>query len=214
MARRREPAASLGAVTTEGGDGNGLGAVRAAFPAAMWPDVTTVASIIDLESPPSTARFTAWIGEEQLSIPYRIYNPEPSLDSLRSLSPLQKTVLACLYTRHHDGHVRQRHLTTIVGQAEIWVTPFVVRLLGEYVVQIIVAIQRGLVDVDIAGTPLRSVYGRFAARNPQFVDVTLQRAASYWDCYYRNLFADRRQYPSFQILASIRSASLDFRSVR
>ena len=207
----RRPAGSLDAVTMVGRDGEGPDFVRA-FPAAMWPDVSAVTSIIDVARLASTAPFTVWVGEEQVSIPYRIYNPEPSVDSLRDLSPVQQTVLACLYTRHHDGHVRQRHLPTIVRQAELWVTPFVVRLLGEYVVQIILAIQCELVDVDVAGTPLRSVYGRFAASNRKLLDVTFQRAASYWDCYYRNLFADRRHYPSFPILASIRAAGREFQT--
>ena len=182
---------------------------RGAFPVALRPEVTAVAAIIEDARLAPAAPFTVWVGQEQVSIPYRIYNPEPSVDSLRGLSPVQQTVLHCLYTRHHDGHVRQRHLTTIIEQAEIWVTPFVVRLLGEYVVQIILTIQHGLGDVDVAGTPLRGVYGRFAVSNRQFLDVTFQCAASYWDCYQRNLFADRRHYPSFPILASIRAAGLD-----
>ncbi|MFD0743142.1 hypothetical protein ACFQ1L_16165 [Phytohabitans flavus] len=117
--------------------------------------------------------------------------------------------MACLYTRHHDGYVRQRHLEAIVGKAKTWVAPFVVQLLGEYVVQIILAIRHGLADVDVSGTAIRRAYGRFAAANPAFVGLTYQRAASYWNCYYRSLFVDRRSYPSFSILDSISAAGAD-----
>lgn len=53
------------------------------------------------------------------------------------------------------------------------------------------------VKYSVAGTPLHSADGRFAAANTQFLGLTYQRAASYWDCYHRNQFADRRHYPSF-----------------
>jgi hypothetical protein len=91
------------------------------------------------------------------------------------------------------------------------VAPFVVQLLGEYVVQIVLAVRCGLADIDVPGTAINRAYGRFAATNPAFLGLTYQRAASYWNCYYRNLFVDRRTYPSFPILASIRVAGAERR---
>lgn len=35
-----------------------------------------------------------------------------------------------LYTRHHDGHVRQRHLARIIEVTDSWIVPFVVQLIG------------------------------------------------------------------------------------
>jgi hypothetical protein len=93
--------------------------------------------------------FVVCVDEELVSIPYRIYNAELSHDTQQRLSPAQRTVMACMYTRHHDGYVRQRHLEAIVGQAETWVAPFVVQLLGEYVVQIVLAVRCGLADIDV-----------------------------------------------------------------
>ncbi|WP_020498131.1 hypothetical protein [Sciscionella marina] len=47
---------------------------------------------------------------EKPRIPYRIYNPEPSETFLADLDVLERLLLACLYTRNHDGFVRQRNL--------------------------------------------------------------------------------------------------------
>jgi hypothetical protein len=79
--------------------------------------------------------------------------------------------------------------------------------------QIIFTIRDGLINLDVSGTAMHRVDGQFAAANPAFIDLTYQRTASYWDCYYRNLFADRRNYPSFPILASIRAAGADLNAV-
>lgn len=44
---------------------------------------------------------------ERVDIPYRIYNPEPAAEVADALPAIERDVLACLYTRHHDGYVRQ-----------------------------------------------------------------------------------------------------------
>jgi hypothetical protein len=127
------------------------------------------------------------------------------------LSPVQHRILHCLYTRHHDGFVRQRHLEQIVGSAQPWVVPFVLQIVGEYVVELLLAIRGGLANLDTPGTAQHMVYGRFIAANPDFFHLTRQRVASYWDCYYRGLYADRRHYPGYTILASLDAAATAFR---
>src|SRR4029450_16086 len=127
---------------------------------------------------------TVRVDHEQVSIPYRIYNDEPTLDSVRRLSAVQQLVLACLYTRHHNGYVRHRHLDAILPHAEPWVAPFVVQLLGEYGVQIGLIIRQGLPGPGGPGPGTRRVYGQFAGNNPALIALTYQRAVSYWNCYY------------------------------
>jgi hypothetical protein len=46
------------------------------------------------------------------------------------------------------------------------------------------------------------------------VSLTCQRAASYWDRYYRNQFPDRRDYPNLALLTSIHTAGSDFAAAR
>jgi hypothetical protein len=134
--------------------------------------------------------FSVQVDGEPLTIPYRIYSPEPPAGDVSSLSSTQQTLLHCLYTRHHDGFVRQRHLERVLGSDRSWVVPYVVQLVGEYVVEILIAIAERL-DVATPGTPERLRYGRFVAENRAFFELTASRVTSYWNCYYR--YPDRAQ---------------------
>ena len=103
----------------------------------------------------------------------------------------------CLLTRHSSGFVRQRHLDRIVGLSHAWIPPFVVQLTGEYVIEILNVIHQNLEVLD------RAVYKEFLCNNESFLDLTGQRIASYWDCYYRN--ERRKEYVGFKILEFFRS---------
>jgi hypothetical protein len=93
-----------------------------------------------------------------VAIPYRIYNDEVPGDEQHALTPTQRIMLSCLYTRHHDGFVR-RHLEKIVRLPLPWVAPYVVALTGEYVLEILELIRRELVELDQPGTTVHRVYG-------------------------------------------------------
>jgi len=127
-------------------------------------------------------------GEEVL-IPSRIYNPAPRrLGLFRTTNGL---ISDCLYSRHCDGHIRQRRLVSLLRADEAWVVPFVIQLLGEYVVEILAALQA-------SGDVLRGAqYTEFSEQNPEFVARTKSRIVSYWDCYYRRQFPMISEYPGF-----------------
>lgn len=135
----------------------------------------------------------------------RIYNPEPPGDVVAGLSATQQTVLHCLYTRHHDGFVRQRRLRKIIASEEPWIVPFVVQLIGEYVLEIVVEIRDALTDLDVQGSTQQMRFGAFIAENPAFLELTSQRVMSYWNCYYRDRL--RSTYPGFSLLSSLRNAA-------
>jgi len=105
---------------------------------------------------------------------------------------LQEQLLACLLTRHHDGLIREKHLTRIIAVNATWVPPFVVQLLGEYVIEIIRIIENNLGVLD------KSLYGGFLRLNPDFWALTRSRVVSYWDCYYRS--HRKETYPGFRVL--------------
>lgn len=71
---------------------------------------------------------------------------------------------AVLYTRHHDGFVRQRHVQQAIGSPHAWLVPIVVKLVGEYVIEIILAIRDALSDLDAPGSTQRAVYGASSRR--------------------------------------------------
>jgi hypothetical protein len=160
-----------------------------AFPASVRDDALRMASALPKASL-KTEPFSVQIGAETLLIPYRVYH-DPALINLAHLTPLQGELLDCLLTRHHSGFVRQKHLKNIVGSNREWVPPFVVQLLGEYVIEILDEIWKEAGNLD------SRLYGRFLTQNPHFFALTKQRVASYWDCYHRS--RHKEHYPGFKI---------------
>lgn len=179
-----------------------------AFPSSVRAAISEVVA----ELPPTrfepAGRFAVFVEHEKLDIPERIYNPEISEDVTAQWSELNRAVYACLYTRHHDGHTRQRHLRSILSLSETWVAPFVIRLIGEYVIEILAEIQEGLSDLESQGAR-RTLYGTFVAANPDFMALTSARVISYWSCYYRFDYPRFADYPGSQLISLLRSASAE-----
>jgi len=164
--------------------------LKAAFPSKLQNDVLAALSALPENPCPWTA-FSVQVQNEILSIPHRLYH-NVSLVRTDRLSTPQEQMLACLLTRHHDGFIREKHLTRIIAVNAAWLPPFVVQLLGEYVIEIIRVIENNLAVLD------KPLYGRFLAANPEFWTLTQRRVVSYWNCYYPSHRKDT--YPGFRIL--------------
>lgn len=50
---------------------------------------------------------------EVLTVPERVYFNEVSNDIYRQFSPPQQSILCCIYSRHHDGFVREKYVTEL-----------------------------------------------------------------------------------------------------
>jgi hypothetical protein len=181
--------------------------LEAAFPASLSATVSRAAALIPTAADEASDSFEVWVDDREVRIPNRIYSSELPRDALDALDRDLRDVLACLYTRHHDGHVRQRHLRWIIQRTDPWVPPFVVRLIGEYVIEILHDIREGLGELEIEGSPQQRQYGLFAALNPAFIDVTRRRVVSYWNCYYRQRYPDRAEYPGSVLISSLTRAA-------
>jgi hypothetical protein len=172
-----------------------------AFPTALRADVTAGTHVMPpSDHPAAKRREQVLVQGEAVEIPYRIYNPEPPADAVHGMNDRQKLIVGCIYSRHHDGHVRERHCAHIVDSTEPWVIPFVVQLLGEYVVEICALILDRLAARSSFSSPS---YQEFARANSEFIARTEQRAVSYWSCYYRDRYA-RREYPAIVALNRLR----------
>jgi hypothetical protein len=181
--------------------------VAAAFPRSLRRDALAIAAVVPDSGLASVAPFTVAVEGEPVVIPYRIYHDPPAPGVLRTLTPVQQTMIRCWYTRHHDGFVRQRHLDRVIGVPLPWVAPFVVAPIGEYVLPIVALIRRRLIDLDRPGTAQHVVYGRFAAENPAYLNLIAQRVASYWDRYFRDRYSSVNQHPGTTLIASLREAA-------
>ena len=182
--------------------------LEAAFPASLKVVVGEAVLLMPAGAYEPAGRFCVHV-EGDVEIPERIYNPEPEPDREKALAADCRQVLACLYTRHHDGHVRQRRLNEVIHLTEAWVAPFVIRLIGEYVVEILDDIRKGLSALEVAGSLHRAQYAAFGAANPEFLELTSQRVVSYWNCYYRSQYPRLSDYPGFQLMSSLKRAAAE-----
>lgn len=87
--------------------------------------------------------------------------------------------------------------------------PCVLALLGEYVLEIVQDVYAGLGEVAVAGSRQRARYARFASENAGFMELTRQRAVSYWDCYHRGRYRTFADYPAAQTLAMIEAIAAE-----
>lgn len=158
------------------------------------------ANAIALES---SHGFSVLIEYGRLSAPYRVYFHPPDLRSVIDKSSGETQALAlCLGTRHSNGFVRQECLLQLVDAERPWAAPFIVQLLGEYVVEIAQVIVTALQEGYVAGL------AQFVNDNPAFMETTRRRVVSYWDCYYRRQFPSLHYYPAHIGLESIHQMAL------
>jgi hypothetical protein len=175
--------------------------LRNAFPKSLRSEVDAVLSIlpfddnnakragqqiIKVENLIFPSGLTVQLDNELLSIPYRIYFNEPDIEEESKLTEIQKTILNCIYLRHFDGYLRQRRLENLVDKNVDWLIPFTIQLLGEYVFEILVVLDRHVNDKTI------DTYVKFIRENPKYWKQTESRMISYWNEDYR------RQYPKLK----------------
>ncbi|SHL01091.1 hypothetical protein [Hymenobacter psychrotolerans] len=118
--------------------------VVAAFPGYLQQDAEEVADFLldwNFELHPSLNQEVLLLGQK-LTIPGRVYSELPTEEAITTLSSSQQVILNCLFLRHHDGFVRQKCLEQLVDIDEYFIAPFVVHLLGEYVIEILFVVNR------------------------------------------------------------------------
>ena len=205
--RTARPAGNLSRVAPAAEQASLSTVIARAFPGALAADVRACASIITAAQPAPSVDFTVRAGDDTLFIPYRICNDEPEPGALATLAPRARVIARCVYTRHHDGHVRQRNLEQILPVTDHRVTAYVVQLAGEYVIEITAAIRAAFSELATAGTPHRAAYGRFAAANPGFTGLARARAISYWNQCYRRQYPVLASYPGHAFFAELKAAA-------
>lgn len=181
--------------------------LHGAFPSTAHAEVVNASGLITAGSWPRSPRliqdsYVARWGEvkvsgEKLLIPYRQY------DSADLSSFDAHPVVAAWMSRSHDGHVREAAVRSLLSSpATAWHPPYVIQLLGEYVVEICQAIS----DYVMRDLPLDPVaahaYQSFWVANPRFIALTRSRAASYWAAYHRRS-SPWASYPGRSALDSI-----------
>ena len=109
----------------------------------------------------------------------------------------QWLIFQCLWTRSTDGYARQAALRLALESKEPAVIPFIVLLAGEYVIEIIEDILAAAPSMD------RAIYADFVQENRQLMRNLRAKATSYWDCYYRHRYPDKKSYPGLAFLHEV-----------
>ncbi len=178
------------------------------FPKALKNDIEVVLGIIPFNKNDFNLNYKAFdlihptnlsiqLGSELLTIPCRLYFNEPDRKKENKLTEIQKTILNCIYLRHYNGYVRQGRLEQLIGKNEYWVTPFTFQLLGEYVFEILVILNKYINNKNIDN------YKRFVNENPKYWQQTESRIISYWNAYYRRF--KLKDYLGQQIIDRIKN---------
>jgi hypothetical protein len=165
-----------------------------AFPRAMAREAEAAAKVlVTLGATLSPDGFTVVVGTDLVTIPDRLYVEEQTAPAA------EDGLIACLFTRHHDGFVRQRALERVLRLETPWAVPFIVRLVGEYVIEII-----GQIDDRFTDLPVEHLTA-FVKANPDFMRLTHARVTSYWNWYYRDVPC--REYVGFRLMERIEAAA-------
>lgn len=173
------------------------GSVNAAFPSDLRFRAEGLHQVLGSTSLETHRGIEVRVGEDDLVIPYRIHH-EGDEQACEHLVGFQSLMYSCLLTRHHDGHVRQRHLERILSVSEPWIVPFVIQLTGEYVIEILDSCEAHMAALN------PDLYGTFLRDNPKYFQVTRDRMISYWDCYYRGKYKHRSDYVGFRLFDRFR----------
>jgi len=161
------------------------------FPKNLIKEVESVLKVINfkiLKNELSEETFKISLdNNENIYIPYRIYFEEISQNAFENFSTIQKSILCCLYTRHHNGYVREKYLgllklqlsEEILKDNEEWIIPFVMKLVGEYVIELI-DLSKEIID-KFSDNAIET----FKVKNPSFIRTLRSQIISYWNEYYR-----------------------------
>ena len=134
---------------------------------------------------------------EQVDFPYiyRLYITDELGVPENELTETQKSIYHCIFTRSCDGYVREKHAAALLDTENMpyWAVPYIFRLCGEYVLEIIEMIYKKLSVRD------NSDFKRFCAKNPFTFVYYYDRMISYWNEYYRGRFPDIRVYAGYRL---------------
>lgn len=129
------------------------------------------------------------LNDNDVAIPYRTYLLDISDIEYEKLSPIQKQILCCIYTRSCDGYIREKYLRKLLDMSFVqWVIPYIVKLCDEYVIEIIEIIYdklKGRNNEDIQN---------FCENNKFLINKSYSRMISYWNEYYRGHESDFKRY--------------------
>ena len=157
-----------------------------AFPQSCTDDVRVVTRLL----PHRLFKAVAWgtidvtFFGERLILPSRLYLNEVKEEKIQTLTNRQRWILYCMYTRHHDGYIREKYVQRLKQeQAKMdWVLLYLIELTGEYIYEILERIEQVLHIWSEAEMKT------FVQANNRYLERIERRIISYWDVYHRTIY--------------------------
>ena len=170
-----------------------------AFPAALRPAAAALTASAAWRPEGLHYTYQVTLEGETLTIPVRLYfNPGLPLDD-PGRSEIERGIASCLGTRHHDGHVREACLARLLAEPRGWMAPFIVHLVGEYVIEILQRVEAALPALD---PDMRAALAGFVRENPGYLDTIERRTVSY---RFRGGPPPLLDYPGKRVIACLRA---------
>ena len=171
--------------------------IQKAFPSYLQKDATKIADFLQQNDPKdfrTVGTEVVCLNGEVLELPQRVYFGEYNA---QSLTLVQEQMLNCLYLCHCNGHLREHYLRELLIVKENFTLPFIAKLLGDYVIEIVKVLQSELPN------DTRDKLRDFFHANPLYQKRIESRIASYWDLFYRNTYPNFKKYIGYQLFQTI-----------
>ena len=116
---------------------------------------------------------------ENIRIPYRIYIEDIPFGKCL-LTPVQKIIYSCIFTRSYSGYVREKYAKELLEKdLPEWAIPFIIGLSSDYVKEIQSAIYGILKEKN------NDKYKELCSLNFDYIGRAYSVMLSYWNEYYR-----------------------------
>ena len=171
--------------------------IQKAFPSYLHTDADKIAEFLQQKDPKSLRTIgmeVVCLNGEVLELPQRVYFGE---FNTQNLTLVQEQMLNCLYLCHCNGHLREYYLRELLAVKEDFALPFIAKLFGDYVIEILEVLQRELPN------DTRDKLRDFFQANPLYKRRIESRIASYWDLFYQNTYPDLKKYVGYQLFQTI-----------
>lgn len=163
------------------------------FPKELHDDVLTVLKVIPKKAyvPKDISYYvsTYILSSGEIHLPGQVYFYEPTIEDMYSLTERQQTILHCIYSRSHDGYMREKHITAILStDLPEWTLPYIVKVCEESVIDILKVVYASLEGKDTEQIK------QFCANNYESFYQSYNRMISYWNAFYRNDCYEYKDY--------------------
>lgn len=176
--------------------------ICSAFPERLRDSVSVALNKagIALLEPSVDSNREVHVDGELVSIPSRVYFPTADTSHIEDLSTTEQAAFASFMTLHHDGHQREYWSKILCKHPSSWTAPFLAGLLGDYVIQVLEAVNCSLNE------EWKPVMTRYVGENQNSLRSLNHRILTYWTIHYRYSSPNIRiltDYPGYRVASAL-----------